>query len=364
VISADLTVVEPPGTIAFATPSVAAAETAGAAYLTLVRTDGARGAVSVRYRTTGGTAAAGVDYQPSAGVVTFQPGQTSAVIAVPVFPYAHNRGDVTVGLALEGPTGGATLGPAATAILTIRDVNPDFVPPSVGRVGLLGPADGIGALSITVSEPVNAASALNSGAYALYDLGPGGVLGDGDDAPVPFYPPGYIAGTGTIYLTPVAPLAANRHYAVVVRGAGPGALLDLAGNPLGGGVDFVGLFARGTSLNYTDATGDAVTLTLRNGGFLDLVRAASGDALGLTVQGIAPGRSTLSGGVTRQRDRGDGVTPLGAVEGLGSFGDVRVSLRTPPFLATGFPSSQARPSRPGAIPIRVAPPPRRFPTMR
>ncbi|OJW19635.1 MAG: hypothetical protein BGO49_14400 [Planctomycetales bacterium 71-10] len=363
-LSADLTVIEPPGVLAFASADFAAPETAGTAYLTVARTGGARGVVSVRYRTTSGAAAAGVDYAATSGVLTFQPGQTSAVIAVPVLPFAHNRGDVSVGVVLEDPTGGARLGPAATASLTIRDVDPDLVPPTVGRVRLLGPSNAIGGLAIPLSEPANSATAWNAWAYSVYDLGPNGVYGDGDDAPVALLPPGYDAANPTIYLTPAAPLAAGRHYAVVIRGAGPNALVDLAGNPLGGGVDFIGLFARGTALKYADANGDSVSLSLKSGGFLDLVRAASGDATSLTLQGIVPGRSTLSGSVARQRGRGDGATPLGAIEGLGSFGDVRVSLRTPPFLVAGLPSPPGRTGRVPATSPRVALPARRLPRAR
>ena len=360
--SAVLNVIEPAGTLAFAAPAVAAPENAGAAYLTVVRTDGARGVVTVGYRTVGGAAAAGVNYLATSGVLTFQPGQTTAVIAVPVLAHPHDRGDVSVGVALQDPTGGATLGAIATASLTIQDLDPDFVPPTVGRVDLLGSADGIGALAITLSEPADPASALDGWAYAVYDLGPAGVLGDGDDRPVAVLPPGYDPATQTVYLTPASPLAANRHYAVVVRGAGLAAVRDLAGNPLGGGVDYVALFARGTDLKYADASGDLVTLALHGGGVMDLFRAPSGDATRLTLQAIAPGRSALSGSVARQRGRGDGVTPLGTIEGLGSFGDVRVSLRTPPFLTTALPSPPIRtvpaaPARPTPTPVPIRPRP-------
>lgn len=362
--AADLIVLEPPGTLAFASAVVTVPETAGVAYLPVVRTGGARGAVSVRYRTAAGSATAGVNYQETSGVLTFQPGQTTATIAVPVLPFAHNRGDVSVAVILEDATDGATLGPATTASLTIRDVDPDVTPPGVGRLWLLGPSNAIGGLAFTLTEPADPASALDARAYALYDLGANGIYGDGDDTPIAAQPPGYDAATRTVYLTPTAFLPLGRHYAVVVRGAGPDVLVDLAGNRLGGGVDFVGLFARGPSLKYTDATGDAVSLTLKSGGSLDLIRAASGDATHLTLQGIVAGRSALSGTVARPRGLGgDGVTPLGVIEGLGSFGDVRVSLKAPPFLASGLPSPPSRTGRP-ATPVRVAPLSRRLPRAR
>ncbi|MDG3006608.1 Calx-beta domain-containing protein [Paludisphaera mucosa] len=344
--TAALNVLEPPGTLQFAVPAVAVPETAGFAYVPVQRVGGARGTVTVRYRTTTGTASPGVDYVPVSGVLTFQPGQTLATIAVPVLAYPHNRGDESVAIVLEGATDGAVLGGLATASVTIQDVDPDYVPPAVGRVRLLGDPNSIGGLSIAFSEPLDRAAALDGAAYTLYDLGPNGVFGDGDDAPIAYLAPGYDPATQTVYLTPAAPMALGRQYAIVVRGAGPAGLVDLAGNPLGGGVDFVGLFARGTTLNYTDSNGDAVSLQVKSGGFMDLIRGPSGDARLLTLQGAVPGKTTLSGSVSKPRGRGDGVTPIDAIEGLGSFGDVRVSLKSPPFISSSLPATPARGGRP------------------
>ncbi|WP_165064364.1 Calx-beta domain-containing protein [Paludisphaera rhizosphaerae] len=344
--SADaLQVLERPGAFQFAASSFLVPENAGVANLTVQRVGGARGAVSVSYWTTTGTAAPGVNYQPVSGVLTFQPGQTSAVIAVPVLSYAHNRGDLTVGVALGGPTGGATLGATSNASLTIRDLDPDFTPPTVSSIRLEGDAGSIADLAITFSEPLNAATARNGLAYTLYDLGSNGVFGDGDDTPIAYLAPGYDPATNTVYLNPTSPLPAGRQYAVVVKGTGAAPLLDLAGNPLGGGVDSVALFARGTSLKYTDSNGDAVSLTLKKGGFMDLLRKPSGDASLLLVQGTVRGVSTLSGTVTKPRGRGDGVTTIDSIQGLGSFGDVVVSLKSPPFITSGLPIAASKVAR-------------------
>lgn len=340
----ELQVLESPGALQFAASSFAFPENAGVAYLTVQRVGGARGAVSVPYWTTAGTAKPGVDYQPVSGVLTFQPGQTSAVIAVPVLSYAHNRGDVSVGLVLGAPTGGARLGATTATALTIKDLNPDFTPPVVTGVQLYGDAGSITCLAITFSEPLNPASARNGLAYMLYDLGSGGSYGDGDDTQVAYLPPGYDPTTNTVYLNPASPLPTGRQYAVLLKGTGPASLLDLAGNPLGGGAaDFVTLFARGVSLNYTDSNGDAVSLRLKKGGFMDLLRKPSGDASLLVVQGTVRGVSTLSGTVTKSRGRGDGVTTIDAIQGLGSFGDVIVSLKNPPFITSGLPIASKAP---------------------
>ncbi|WP_165247709.1 Calx-beta domain-containing protein [Paludisphaera soli] len=348
--TARVTIVEPPGTFRFASAEVVAAEDAGVAHVAVERVGGARGTVTVAYRTTSGDASPGIDYRPVSGVLTFQPGQTIASIPVPVLPYAHNRGDKSVGIVLESPTAGATLAGPTSARIVIRDLDSDLTPPSVDRIRLLGDPSSIVGLAIAFNEPLKPEAALDGAAYTLYDLGPGGVFGDGDDAPIAYKAPGYDPATRNVYFTPTVPLAPGRHYAIVVRGAGRSAVTDAAGNALGGGVDFVGLFARGATLKYTDSNGDAVSLQAQNGGYLDLVRSAAGEAKLLTLQGAVRGRTTLSGTVTKPRVGGDGVTAIDAIEGLGSFGDVRVSMKSPPFLTRGLPVAVPRNVRPTLAP--------------
>ncbi|WP_197491088.1 Calx-beta domain-containing protein [Planctomyces sp. SH-PL62] len=349
--SAAVSVIEPIGTLRFAAPEVSVPETAGVAWITVERADGARGTVTVRYRTTPGDAVPGVDYQPAVGVLTFQPGQSTAAIPISVLPYAHNRGDASFGLILEDATGGAVVGDLTTTRVVVRDLDPDRIAPTVDRVTLLGDPSSIGGLAIGFSEPLRPDSATNGAGYTLYDLGPNGVFGDGDDSPIAYAGPGYDPTTRTVYLTPAAPMVLGRNYAVVVRGAGGAALTDVAGNPLGGGFDFVGLFARGTSLKYTDSNGDAVSLQVKNGGYLDLIRSAAGEARLLSLRGVVPGKTQLSGTVSKPRTGGDGVTRIDAVEGLGAFGDVRVALKSPPFLTAGLPVSLPRPIRPITAPL-------------
>jgi len=348
--SASLQVLEPPGTFRLPTPELRVDETAGVAMIPVERVGGVRGTVTVRYRTTGGDAMPGVDYQPVSGVLTFGPGQTTTSIPVPVLAFAHNRGDRSIGVVIEGPTDGAGLGAETTTRVVVRDVDPDFTPPTVDRVSLLGDPTSIGGLAITFSEPIRPDVATDGGAYALYDLGPAGVFGDGDDAPIAYLPLGYDPASRTAYFTPAVPLPTGRHFAIIVRGAGPAGIADLAGNPLGGGVDYVGLFARGTSLQYTDSNGDAVSLQVQGGGFLDLVRSAAGEARLLTLQAAVPGRTALNGGVTKPRNGGDGVTVIDAIEGLGAFGEVRVGLKSPPFVSRGLPTTLPRGVRPAPIP--------------
>ena len=343
VSGASLSIFDWPGSIQFGTPALVVPETIGVAAIPVERSGGALGTVSVSYRTAGGSAIPGVDYQPVTGVLAFGPGETLKFVSVPILANPHGGGDATVGLVLDPPTNGAILGERNAIPVTIRDLDPDFVPPQVAAVRLDGGPNSITSLAITFNEPLAPGSVFNGAAFRLVDLGPSGIPGNADNQAVGLYPPSYDPATRTVTLAPLAPLVAGRHYAIVLAGAGPNALTDLAGNPLAGnsdgvaGVDYISVFARGESLVYTDSKGNQVSLRATGGGFLDLTRTVAGDARVLTLQGGVPGRTTLSGSVLRQRGRGDGVTTIDAIEGLGQFGQIRVALASPPFLVKQLP---------------------------
>src|SRR5205823_5730175 len=81
-----------------------------------------------------GTAKAGTDYTAASGTLTFGPGETSQTFTVPLRDNGLVTLDgLTVTLTLSQPGGGATLGSAATAVLTLLDddlpVVPDGPPP-------------------------------------------------------------------------------------------------------------------------------------------------------------------------------------------------------------------------------------------
>lgn len=111
-----------PGAVQFSSSSYTVAETAGSAVLTVTRTGGFSGTVTVDYKTMGGSAIAGAHYLTASGTLTFSEGVTpSQVFTVAVLDNATADGDQTVGLILENVTGGATLGFRSAATLTIDD---------------------------------------------------------------------------------------------------------------------------------------------------------------------------------------------------------------------------------------------------
>jgi uncharacterized delta-60 repeat protein len=124
--SAPLTIIEnnfKPGVIGYAFTDFATNQNAGTATITVTRTNGTDGIVSVNYTTTtNGTAIAGTNYSPVSGVLTFNQGVSSRTFTIPVIGGSIVQPDKTVGLALSAVTGGATIG-LTNATLTIINNN-------------------------------------------------------------------------------------------------------------------------------------------------------------------------------------------------------------------------------------------------
>jgi subtilisin family serine protease len=111
------------GTFKLSAAAYEVAENADSATITVMRTDGSYGAVSVDYAASDGTAADGDDYTAVSGTLAWEDGDDSAkTFSVPVIADTLIEGDETVTLALGSPAGGGALGSPATATLTIVDV--------------------------------------------------------------------------------------------------------------------------------------------------------------------------------------------------------------------------------------------------
>ena len=64
-----------------------------------------------------------------------------------------------------------------------------------------------------------------------------------------------------------------------------------------------------------------------------------GEGRTLTIVGEKPHRSVLSG-TSKKTSAAAASTNLGIIRGLGNFGDVRVTLKSPPFLVKQYPFVQ------------------------
>ncbi len=108
--SASVSVINQPGVIQFGSSLIYVPENAGSVTLTLTRTNGSQGTVTVDYATSDYTAVAGVNYVASSGTVTFLDGQLTATITISVLDDMVVNGDNGFFVTLSNPTGGATLG--------------------------------------------------------------------------------------------------------------------------------------------------------------------------------------------------------------------------------------------------------------
>ena len=89
--------------------------------VTLTRTNGSDGAVSVRINLTNGTATAGSDYNNNPITINFANGETTKSIIIPIIDDSIVDPNQTINLTLTTPTGGATIGTQNTATVTIVD---------------------------------------------------------------------------------------------------------------------------------------------------------------------------------------------------------------------------------------------------
>ena len=117
---ASLMIVDNGGSIAFSATTASVVE-GNTLVITLLRTGGTNGEVSVQYRPIGGNATPGVDFLYPAGVVTFASGETSKSISIPVVSDGLAEGLETVLFALTNAAGGARVGSPNQMNVTIVD---------------------------------------------------------------------------------------------------------------------------------------------------------------------------------------------------------------------------------------------------
>ena len=111
------------GQLTFSATNYSVAETGTSASITVLRTNGSIGQISVQYIASGGTATPGVDYAPTNNTLTFGDGVTSQTFVVQVFHNPLVTGNQTVNLTLTNASGGAQILSPATVPLTIVDVD-------------------------------------------------------------------------------------------------------------------------------------------------------------------------------------------------------------------------------------------------
>ena len=120
--SANVTILDNDVELAFSAPEFRIKENGEAiTAVTVVRTGNLTEAVAATLVLAGGTATVPDDFLATSTQVSFAPGETSKVVAIPVKNDFLVEPNETVILALTSPTGGATIGTQDTATLTIVD---------------------------------------------------------------------------------------------------------------------------------------------------------------------------------------------------------------------------------------------------
>ncbi len=116
-----------PGAIKFDEATFEVAESAGQAVITVERSGGEDGAVTVHYATSDGTATAGQDYTAASGTLSWGAGdESNRTFVLPIAKDGVAEAGETVHLTLSAPTGGATIDPVrGTADLRILDGGDD-----------------------------------------------------------------------------------------------------------------------------------------------------------------------------------------------------------------------------------------------
>ena len=119
-----------PGSLSIASTSVNIEESAGVALVTVSRTQGRNGVVTVGYRTVAGTASA-ADFSATQGTLTFANGELSKTISIPIVNDTLQEQLESFQLEILNPGGGAILGASRTSTITIVDndnVTQDYLP--------------------------------------------------------------------------------------------------------------------------------------------------------------------------------------------------------------------------------------------
>ena len=107
--------------LSFTTGCYTAVESDDQALLTVTRSGNANGTVTVAYSTIGNSATGDSDYAETSGTLTFNAGENSKTITIPVRDDSLDEGDESFLVLLENPSGMAEIGGPAMAKVTIID---------------------------------------------------------------------------------------------------------------------------------------------------------------------------------------------------------------------------------------------------
>jgi hypothetical protein len=228
-----------PGFFQFQTSAYYIGEADGNAIVTVSRTSSV-GTATVNYSTANGSAVAGVDYVPTAGTLTFTPGQLVESFVVPTLIDPLIKGNLAINLSLSSPIG-AILGSPSMASVVIIDDGVDRQGPHVTSVKAVAGPVGVDEVVLTFDEALNPTTAVNllNYGYSVRTPGKNGKLGTKTDHLVGIRSASYNPATFTVTLPLAAalkngtPLEIMLNQATDAASVGVG-ISDLLGNLLDG----------------------------------------------------------------------------------------------------------------------------------
>jgi len=111
------------GSVQFTVSAMQVIEDVGTLSVTVVRTGGITGNLSVDYATANGSAIAGEDYTSASGTLTFTGGETSKTIQIPIADDSTTESDETFTITLLNTANVETLGAPSNLVVTVQDHN-------------------------------------------------------------------------------------------------------------------------------------------------------------------------------------------------------------------------------------------------
>jgi hypothetical protein len=173
------------GTLQLGLAAYSVSEAGGSLRVTVARTGGTTGGVSVDYSTGDGSAVAGADYTQTSGTLPFGAGERSKSFVVPILNDSSGEGNEKFTIVLSNPGGGAILGPRSSAPATIVDNEAalqfklasfkatEGAPAAAIVVTRSGPSPSTVGVSYTTSDGTASAGSDYTAASGTLSFGPG-----------------------------------------------------------------------------------------------------------------------------------------------------------------------------------------------
>jgi hypothetical protein len=283
-------VAAPVGVLRFDPVSYEVDESSGVAVVTVVRTGGNTGAISVSYTTSIGSATAGSDYRSTSGVLRFAEGQVTASVRIPLIADASAEAAESFTLTLFDPTGGAVLGPARVATVTIRANEAPAAGPVLVKTGWTGAFRAITGLTLATDVLLDAQSPIDLTAITVVGIPRSSRVGSAVALPLRSVIVGADRKSVRLELWETVDAANYREFCVridsgTIRSA-TGHALDGDGDGFAGGGALLRFsVGAGRSLSWSEPDGDRLTLNLRGTGVIRGIQSLDGLVAQLWIEG-------------------------------------------------------------------------------